>query len=304
MMMITYPYMQQDIIKINTTVLRDSVASGSDSDSTTKTLKQNNSIVNLLKPDHKAGTFLYADTACVCLRNSVADITFYDSNNIITRNRLSSVDRFPFVFIGKNIKMQTEARASLIQHLKPGKEIPLNPIHDDLIILIIVIASFLYTLIITTSKNVLPGITRFFLFRGINDLSSRDIGGLFHWQSTISNLISFLIIALFAYCAASYYNFIPSGTSRIFYWLIALGIVTTAVTLRHIVCQVTGSVSRENEVFREYIIGVYHSYRFSSLFLFILIIIMSYTVLIPVKACIFSGIIVLGVMYLFRKHAS
>ena len=71
----------------------------------------------------------------------------------------------------------------------------------------------------------LPGVTRFFLFRGINDPSSRDIGGLFNWQSTILNLISFLIIGLFAYCAASYYDLIPSGISGIIFWLISVGII-------------------------------------------------------------------------------
>jgi len=240
------------------------------------------------------------DTTSVCVRNSITDITFYDSNNVVSKKVLDSFNRFPFLFTEKTRQMQVEARASLIKYLKPGQDLPSQPFHDDWIIGIILIAAFLYSLIRTTSKSILPWVTRFFLFRGINDPFSRDIAGLFHWQSTLLNLISFLIIGLFAYCAASYYNFIPSGISGIFFWLISLGIIISAVTLRHIVCVIAGNISGEKEVFREYLLGIYQSYRFSALFLFVLVILMSYTMLLPARGGIISGVTVLGIMYLIR----
>ncbi|MDO9339321.1 MAG: DUF4271 domain-containing protein [Bacteroidales bacterium] len=240
------------------------------------------------------------DTTSVCVRNSIADITFYDSNNVVSKKVLDSFTRFPFLFTEKPRQMQVEARASLIKSLKPGQDLPSQPFHDDWIIGIILIAAFLYSLIRTTSKSMFPGVTRFFLFRGINDPSSRDITGLFHWQSTLLNLISFLIIALFAYFAASYYNFIPSGISKIFFWLIFLGTIISAVTLRHIVCVTAGNISGEKEVFREYLLGIYQSYRFSALFLFVLIVLMSYTMLLPARGGVISGVTVLGIMYLIR----
>jgi Domain of unknown function (DUF4271) len=242
----------------------------------------------------------FIDTTSVCCRNNIADITFYDSNNVVTKIESGSSNRFPFPFTEKNKQIQTEARASLIRHLKSGQELPTQQLHDDWIIGIILIAAFLYSLIRTKSKSMFPGVTRFFLLRGINDPSSRDIGGLFHWQSTILNLISFQIIGLFAYCAASYYDFIPSGIRGIIFWLISIGIIISVVTLRHIVCVITGNASEEKEVFMEYLIGVYQSYRFSALFLFVLIILMTYTMLFPFRVYFISGIIVLGIMYLIR----
>lgn len=240
------------------------------------------------------------DTTSVCVRNSITDITFYDSNNVVTKKELESSNRFPFLFTEKTRQTQVEARASLIKYLKPGQDLPSQPFHDDWIIGIILIAAFLYSLIRTTSKSMFPGVTRFFLFGGINDPSSRDISGLFHWQSTLLNLISFLIIGLFAYCAASYYNFKPFGISGIFFWLISLGIIISAVTLRHIVCVIAGNISGEKEVFREYLLDIYQSYRFSALFLFVLVILMSYTMLLPASWGIISGVTVLGIMYLIR----
>ena len=60
---------------------------------------------------------------------------------------------------------------------------------------------------------------------------------------------------------------IPSGFKGILIWLIVMGIVSVAVTLRHVVCFLTGLASDSQDVFREYLISVYQSYRFSAVFL-------------------------------------
>jgi hypothetical protein len=300
MIIISCSDIPQDSVKGRNIVLKDSIGLKSDSTSIADTLLLKDSLIHILNPAPKSVSLVFVDTTAVCKRNSVADITFYDSDNEILKIESGSSNRFPFIFIEKNKQMQTEARASLIKHLKPGQNIPVHPLHDDWIILIILIAAFFYSVIRTISKSMLPGVARFFLLRGINDPSSRDVGGLFHWQSTVLNLISFLIIGLFAYCAASYYDFIPSGIRGIIFWLISVSIIISAVTLRHIVCLTTGNASGEKEVFREYLLGVYQSYRFSALFLFVIIILMSYTVLLPERVYFISGIIVLGIMYLIR----
>ena len=146
----------------------------------------------------------------------------------------------------------------------------------------------------------LPGIYRFFLFKGINDSSSMDVGGLFTGHSKILNLISFSIIGLFTYYAASYYDLIPAGISGIFFWLICVGIIIMAVVLRHIVCVITGAMSGEKDAFREYLSGVYQSYRFSATFLFVLILLMSYTMILPARDSFRTGVVVLGILYLIR----
>jgi hypothetical protein len=242
----------------------------------------------------------FPDTTSVSNRNSIADITFYDSNNIATRVDPLYKDRFPFAFTEKSRQMEAVLRASVVKQLKPGREIPLKPLHDDWIILIILIVIFLFSLVRKSSKNMLPGLTRFFLFRGINDPSSRDIGGLFQWESTIKNLISFLIFGLFAYSAASFYNFIPSAITGIIFWIISVMSVISAITLRHIICIITGSASGEKDLFRDYLDGIYQYYRFSALFLFVIIILMSYTTIFPVNSYFIAGIIVLGILYLIR----
>ena len=238
------------------------------------------------------------DTTSVCGRNSIADISFYDTDNVIIRNEVGLYNRFPFLFTEKNRQIQVKEKAFLIKQLKSGQELPSQPLHNDWIIGILIISAFLYTLVRATSANVLSDIFRFFRFRGRTDTPSRNLSGLFNWQSTILNLISFLIFGLFIYCAAGYYNAIPAGFSNILFWLISLAVVITAATFRHIVCYITGMMSGEEELFREYLLGVYQSYRFSALILFFLVVLLTYTVFLPAMVCFISGATVLGIMYL------
>jgi len=121
--------------------------------------------------------------------------------------------------------------------------------HADWMILVIIVAATLFSLI-RRQKVTSPWFNKVFLFKGINDPVSRNIGGLFHWHSTILNLISFLIIGLFGYTAVTYFDLIPAGFKGIIIWLIALGMVCLAVTLRHITCVITGFTSGERKYSR------------------------------------------------------
>jgi hypothetical protein len=196
--------------------------------------------------------------------------------------------------------MKAEERSILLKSLKPGSDLPRQPLHSDWIILIIILATLLFALVRKTSANVSESFSKFFLLRGTNDPGSRDIGGLFYWQSTILNLVSFIVIALFGYSAASFYNIIPEGVSGLFSWLVVLVIISAAVTLRHFTCIVTGAASGRQDVFSEYLLGIYQAYRFAALFLFFIVVLISYTSIIPVNNLIISGLIIIALLYLIR----
>jgi hypothetical protein len=244
--------------------------------------------------------FEYGDTVVVSRRNSISDVTFYDSANLVTRIDQTGPPGFPVQFIEKNRIHESETKAMLIKQLKEGKDLPVRPFHDDWIIIIILISAFLFSSARAFSNRLFPDFTKFFLFRGVGDPALRDTGELFHWQSTVINLISFFIGALFAWCAASYYDLIPHGISGIVYWLIAFAVIVVVVTLRHILCFATGSLSSEKEAFSEYILIIYQSYRYLAFILFILVILLSYTHLFPPKYLLLTGIISMGALYLVR----
>jgi len=300
MMPFPCPEAQQDTVKIKYVPFRDSVRLKSDTVSALNPFQSKDTVPHRLKATAGKPVIMITDTTSVCTRNSIEDVTFYDSLNLVIKVESINFDRFPIFFTEKNRQMQEEAKATLVKHLQPGSEIPLKRLHDDWIILVILITVFLFSLIRKSSDKVLQGVQRFFLFRGINDLSSRDTGGLFSWEATITNLVSFLVLGLFGYYAASYYEIAPPKITGVLQWGISVIIIIAAVTLRHIVCLITGRVSGEKEVFGEYLMSVYQFYRFSALFNFFIIIVMSYTTILPVKSSFFAGIIVLATLYMIR----
>ncbi len=240
-----------------------------------------------------------SDTS-ICTRNSISDVTFYDSTSFIHNIEPLRSNRFPFLFIEKNSIRESKANEFLMKKLRDGKEIPIQPFNEDWLIFAVMAAIFLYSLISAVSRKFFHEMKRFFLFRGIGDPASRDMQGLFHWQSTIINLVSFLNIALFAYCAAEYYEFVPEIIPGILFWLICFVIIITAVTLRHLICLITGNISGETEAFNEYVITIYLSYRYVAVFLFILAIMISYTGFFNAKSLFLAGSIMIGVVYLMR----
>ncbi len=297
-MIISGTDLQQDTVPRKIVINQDSMRTKSDSASVVLPVQTKDSVKHNLIIIPQKTLVENTDTISVCTRNIIADVTFYDSENITLKIKEGSSKQFPYIYIEKVRQKETEARIFLIKHLKTGMEMPAQPFHSDWRIIIILIVAIFYSLIKATVKKVLPDVTRFFIVKGKNDSVSRDIGGLFNWQSTLLNLISFFIIGLFVYSAASYYNFIPPDSKGIVFWLISLGIVIGVITLRHIICMITGAVSGEEDAFRDYLLGIYQSYRLGAFILLIVIILMSYTINFPVRDYVLSGIIILGLMYL------
>lgn len=303
--------MQQDTTKIININLQDSIRILSDT-VPSATIPQadsvralppepkTDSIKVIIKTAPKKELFINTDTTSVCRRNSIIDITFYDSTNVLKNIKSFKQLIFPINYIERSQKEKTELKASLIKHLNKGEKLPFQPFHNDWILGIILVTAFLYSLIRTSSRELFPDFKKYFLLRGINDPPSRDVDAIFHWQSTIQNLISFLVIGMFAFYAISFYKISIYGITGIKLYLIGVAVIITAVTLRHFVCIIAGNISDEREVFKEYLVGIYHFYRFTSLFLFIVIIIMTYVLIIPLNLSFTTGLFIVGAMYLVR----
>jgi len=244
--------------------------------------------------------YVVTDTTSVCSRNFIADITFTDSLNFVAKLGQSQVKRFPFTLTEAGGSSRKDLKEEIITILNDGRKIPEQPFRSDWIVVIIFIAAYLFILVRSTAGSLMPGITKFLLFRGINEPSSKDISSLFYWQSTVLNFISFLVIALFLYCAAIWYDLIPSGIPHFLLLLIITAVIAVGITLRHLICITTGNLSGQKEAFNEYLIGIYNFYRFSSIFISMVIVMLLYTLLLPAGAWITAGFIVLGFMYLNR----
>ncbi len=240
------------------------------------------------------------DTTSVCKRNSIADVTYSDPLGFVGTIHPFPQGQFPFQLVEKTSSVSRDHTLAIIEPLKEGTPLPEKPLHQDWITGIIFLSVFLWLVVRTSTRSMFQELSRFLLFRGINESSSRDTGSLFYWQSTIQNFASFLIIGLFAYCAAAWYDFIPKGIQPFLFMLVSLGIVVFGITSRHFIILAAGSLSSETEVFNEYLITVYQSYRLTSVLLFVIVVFLAYSVIFPPDIYFVSGAIVLIMFYLYR----
>jgi hypothetical protein len=247
-----------------------------------------------------ASDTIRVDTTSFCSRSTIADVTFYDSLSFVRNIRLYNPGSIPFKFTSKSGSEPGKYRPLLIKELKEGTRLVRNPFHQDWATFLIFFSFWLFLLVRSTIRSLRSEITRFFLFRGINEPVSRDLATLFYWQSTLFNFISFLIISLFVFSASLYFNFSPAEIHPGLTILIMFGVVSLAVTLRHFVCLSAGSLSGQYEVFNEYLINVYQSHRFCSVVLFVLILLTLYTVIFPPSVGIIAGFVVILFFYIYR----
>ena len=243
---------------------------------------------------------IITDTTSVNSRNSIADITFYDPSGFVRNLEPYPQGLFPFQLAEITESPDKQQALTIIKPLKEGLVLPERPFHNDWMTILIILSVFLWLVVKTTTRSMFHELTRFFLFRGINESSSRDTGSLFYWQSTVMNFVSFLIIGIFAYFAAVYYDFIPAGIRPFWFMLISLGLVIFSITSRHFICLGAGSLSSETEAFNEYLMTVYQSFRFSSVVIFAIVVFLLYTVILPPRVYFKSGAIVLIIFYLYR----
>ncbi|MFZ0281118.1 MAG: DUF4271 domain-containing protein, partial [Bacteroidales bacterium] len=98
----------------------------------------------------------------------------------------------------------------------------------------------------------------------------------------------------------AWFGLIPAGFPQPVVILMSVGIIVFGITSRHFLCLAAGNLSGENDLFNEYLVSIYQSYRFSSTFIFIILVILVYTSILPPGVCLTAGLIVLGIFYFYR----
>lgn len=242
----------------------------------------------------------FSDSLLVCPRNHFAYLSFGDTVNPLRVSEKNFSDRFPTLYLRSSRLLKQQQYYALKQQLREGKEYERENKFGDWTLIIIVISAFLFSVIRSHSRTLIQNIFKSVTFTGFRNDISRDIGGLFQWQSTIINLASFLNISLFAYLIMNYLNPLQVAFHQVFLWLLFFLIIITAITMRHFVCLITGNLSGEIEAFREYLYGIYQMYRLLGLILFVLIVILLYTSLFPVDYYLVAGIVLVSVLYFIR----
>lgn len=241
----------------------------------------------------------YADTTAVCQRSSIADVTYYDQANPAFKVRIEGGNS-SLLFFAENARIRSnERREALVKSLRNGEERSRASLQSDWSVLILLACLLLFTLVRTGSGK-LKRSEKILQLNTKNDAVVHDTGGLFHWQSVVLNLISFFVLSLFCYKAADVNGMIPQSIKGLGFWGMCLGGLALAFTIRHAICLATGRMSGQTEAFNEYLAGIYQSYHIAAIILYVLVLLVSYTFLLPSQVFLIAGIATVGLMYLYR----
>ena len=243
---------------------------------------------------------VFSDTVISCTRNPIADITFSDSTNIVSWSDPGHLQDFPFIFTAINRIAREEAKEELVHHLKGGERIPRDSYSHDWVLPLVLVTVLIYGVVFSESASFFRGIFKFITFRGINESTSRDINSIFQWQSSLFNLAAFINISLFAFLSSIWSGLIFMEDKHFLLWLICLGVLISALTIRHLICTIVGNMSGEKEIFSEYLVGIYQYYRLAALFLLIISVMVLYTVFLPKNVLFYVGFSFVALLYVIR----
>jgi hypothetical protein len=184
----------------------------------------------------------------------------------------------------------------------PGIGIPFvdNPLHGDWITSLFIAALVIYAIVAAFSRQLFSEIIRSFRVR-TSAYKASDTHGIFSWQATIANLVSFINLSVFIYFHTVIYgNWIPVGIDGIHRWSLILGAVIVLVTSRHLVTVITGSISNSVTVFVEYLHNIYAGYRTIGLAIFPVNIAISLLYDPPVDILLKTGLFIIFITYIVR----
>jgi hypothetical protein len=236
----------------------------------------------------------------VCPRNYFSFVTFGDSGTTLQITNKKITQGFPVRLLKSARELEQKQYITLKEKLREGKGFERDTLYSDWILGILLISAFLITFVRSNGGKAVKNIFNSLFFQSPRTNATRDIGGLFHWQSTLVNLFSFINIGLFLYFIQRYYSLSPEGFPQPIIWLIAFLVVVTVITIRHFICILAGNISGEQEAFREYLFRIYQMYRLLGLFCFAILIILSYTSFIKPEVCFISGLAMVAIVYIIR----
>jgi len=212
-------------------------------------------------------------------------------DDTIHKSYFDSVNCVPFQFVQK--KEYIEKKTGNIEAL------PVMPARNDWTIGIIIFVLILFSIVYASTKTFFSTIISGGLFNKTMQDENKTIK-LFRWEPMLLNTSSFFIISIFLSFAVSYSGVISGNFTGLKIWLYSTGIIVIAIILRHFICIITGLISNATEVFNDYIVIVYQTYRFVGFSLFIVMILFFYTPLINAKGCFIIGCAVVALFYLIR----
>ena len=239
------------------------------------------------------------DTSPVYTKSRASEINYYYTGE----NSIHSDDSklcFPFSFLESVQDFRTERTSEIASKLKEGIRKPGNDFKADWMLPVLLVSAIVFITIQKIPVNLIKSVTNFFLIKGINESGSRDNYKIYNFQSTALNFASLINISLWLYVALNYYLISFPFFTDFKLWLIILGLLITAISIRHLIIMFTGLISEQEAVFSEYRIIVSDFCRVTGAAGFFLLILILYTKSFATGIFLKTGFFIFFACYMIR----
>lgn len=184
--------------------------------------------------------------------------------------------------------------------LHDGIPLPENYFRHDWITVLLIVSVIIFGVVLSFSRHLLGDIGRIFSFSSGKRVVP-DSRGIFQWQATLANFVSFTNIGLFLYLLMSESGYsMPFGLEGPLLWAALFGALSFLVTARHFATFITGAISGRAALFSEYLNNIYSLYRLMGIALLPIVVAVAYMNYFEAETLLKAGVIIIILVFIIR----
>lgn len=181
-----------------------------------------------------------------------------------------------------------------------GQLLPVNQFRSDWLFAATIIPVILFILSAVIDRGSLSNLIKIIYNPRYSNTSFRSAGTGKQYNSLADGLITLFSITTFAYFCQIEYRFFPFGLNEMMLWGSSFIIIATALLVRYFVSMVTGEITGNRELFREYMFNIIAFYKLLGLILVPVNFLIPYLTIVPQRTMIYMIWIVIALLLIFR----
>ena len=181
-----------------------------------------------------------------------------------------------------------------------GDLIPVNQFRTDWIFVATIIPIILFIVSSIIERGSLSNLTKIIYNPRYANTAFRSAGAGKQYNSVNDAIITLASITTFAYFCQAEYGFFPFSLHGLLLWGATFAIILTAVSVRYFISVLTGEITGNRELFREYMFNIISFYKFLGLILVPVNFFIAYLTIVPQRVMINLVLAIIALLLIFR----
>jgi len=194
--------------------------------------------------------------------------------------------------------LTTSNSISIIQEL--GEPLTEDILRSEWVFVILVIPVLIYLVVSLMEKYSLIRIVRIVFNNKFAYTIFRNTPPGAQVFQILLGILSMVSISTFLLFAQLHFDIRFYDLKPHFLWMVNMGFISVAISLRYIVNLIIGIITRSGDTFREYFFNISRGYKLFGILLMVLNFFISYLISIPDAYIIYLSVLLFAIIYIFR----